>query len=408
MALLPVREAQERLIASLTPLGTERIALGDALGRMLTTDLGAQRTQPPFDASAMDGFAVRFADVKSTPVTLKIVEEIPAGKMPQATIAKGEAARLYTGSPMPNGVDTVVMQEHTTYTNDLTEVTFNEITGEGAHIRKRGNDFADGDVLLTKGTQLNAQHLTLAAAMNCAEVDVAKRPRVAIISSGDELVAVGAKPGPGQIIASNGIGLAAWLTARGAEPIDFGIIPDDVNALTVALTKAAHADLILTIGGASVGAHDHVGDAVKAAGGSIDFWRVAMKPGKPVIVGKVGETPLIGLPGNPASAFVGAEVFVRPALATLAGAPDAMRTPIKVRLATDMGATGSREEYVRARIEPGADGVPLAHPFGRQDSSLMSVLAAANALLVRPADEAPAKAGELVEALYLDGATPLG
>jgi molybdopterin molybdotransferase len=175
-----------------------------------------------------------------------------------------------------------------------------------------------------------------------------------------------------------------------------------VNALTVALTKAAHADLILTIGGASVGAHDHVGDAVKAAGGTIDFWRVAMKPGKPVIVGTVGDTPLIGLPGNPASAFVGAEVFVRPALATLASAPDAIPSRIKVRLAAEMGAAGSREEYVRARIEPGPDGVPLAHPFGRQDSSLMSVLAQANALLVRPTDQDPAKAGELVEALYLD------
>jgi len=372
------------------------------LGRILAEDLAAHRTQPPFDASAMDGFAVRFADVKSLPMTLKIIEEIPAGKMPQITVGKSEAARLYTGSPLPGGADTVVMQEHTTYKDDLTEVTINEIAGDGAHIRQRGNDFDEGDVLLTKGTRLTARHVTLAAAMNCAHIEVAKRPRVAIISSGDELVPVGAKPGPGQIIASNGIGLAAWLTARGAEPIDFGIIPDDVNALTVALTKAAHADLIITIGGASVGAHDHVGDAVKAAGGTIDFWRVAMKPGKPVIVGTVGDTPLIGLPGNPASAFVGAEVFVRPALATLASAPDAITSRIKVRLAAEMGATGSREEYVRARIEPGPDGVPLAHPFGRQDSSLMSVLAQANALLVRPTDQDPAKTGELVEALYLD------
>ncbi len=401
MALLPVREAQERLIKSLTPLGTERITLGKAAGRILAEDLVARRTQPPFDASAMDGFAVRHADVRALPVTLKIVEEIPAGKMPEAKVGAGEAARLYTGSPIPAGADTVVIQEHTTYTDDLSEVTVNEITGEGAHIRAAGNDFSEDDRLLAKGMRLDARAVTLAAAMNCAEVAVAKRPRTAIISSGDELVPVGTAPGPGQIIASNGIGLAVWLAAHGAEARDFGIVPDDVGALTKALTEAAACDLILTIGGASVGAHDHVGEAVQAAGGAIDFWRVAMKPGKPIMVGKVGAAPLIGLPGNPASAFVGAEVFVAPALAALEGAPDPIPAPLRARLAHDMPATGAREEYVRAKLEPGADGVPLAHPFPRQDSSLMTVLAEAGALILRPAGAGPAKAGEMVDALPL-------
>jgi len=401
MSLIPVREAQDRLIQALTALGSERVALANAAGRILAEDLSARRTQPPFDASAMDGFAVRFADVGALPVTLKIVEEIPAGKMPAREVGQGEAARLYTGSPMPPGADTVVIQEHTTYPDDLTEVTVNEITGEGAHIRACANDFAKGDQLLDAGTRLDARHITLAAAMNCAEVPAAKRPRIAIISSGDELVPVGNEPGPGQIIASNGIGLATWLKARGAEPQDFGIVPDDVAALKNALTEARACDLILTIGGASVGAHDHVGDAVKAAGGEIDFWRIRMKPGKPVIVGRVGETPLIGLPGNPASAFVGAEVFVRPALLALEGAPSPIPTPIKVRLAKDLAATRNREEYIRARLIPGEDGVPLATPFARQDSSLMSVLAAANALIVRPVDAPALAAGALVDALDL-------
>jgi molybdopterin molybdotransferase len=403
MALIPVREAQDRLIGSLTPLGTERVALADATGRLLAEGLSAKRTQPPFDASAMDGFAVRFADVENLPVTLKVVDEIPAGKMPSREVGPGEAARLYTGSPVPPGADTVVIQEHTTYPDDLSEVTVGEITGQGAHIRAAGNDFREGDVLLRAGTSLDARSITLAAAMNCEEVTVAKRPRVAIISSGDELVPVGADPGPSQIIASNGIGLSAWLANRGAEPNDLGIVPDDVSALATALSKAAQdCDLILTIGGASVGDHDHVGAAVEKAGGSIDFWRIRMKPGKPVMVGAVSGTPLIGLPGNPASAFVGAEVFVRPALNVLGGVPDPIPSPIKVRLAGDLPATGDRDEFIRARLEPGDDGVLLAHPFARQDSSLMTVLAGAGALLVRAADQGPLETGALVEALLLD------
>lgn len=402
MTLIPVREAQERLIKGLRALGSERVRLQDAANRILAEDLAATRTQPPFDASAMDGFAVRFADVGKLPVTLKIIEEVPAGTMPTQKLGKGEAARIYTGSPVPQGADTVVIQEDTTFPDDLSTVTINDVSGEGAHIRAAGNDFKEGDVLLHEGTRLNARALTLAAAMNCAEVAVVKRPRVAIISSGNELVPVGAKPGPGQIIASNGIGLGAWLTARGAEPDDFGILPDDLNALAVAISRASNADLILTIGGASVGAHDHVADAIRAAGGTIDFWRVRMRPGKPVMVGEVNGTLLIGLPGNPASAFVGAEVFVRPALAALVGDPDPIPMPTLVRLGADMAPGGSRQEYVRAAVEPGLDGVPVAHPFERRDSSLMSVLAGANALLIRPEDAGPAATGDLAKALLLD------
>jgi len=401
MPLIPVREAQERLIKGLKPLGAERVPLRDAANRILAEDLAATRTQPPFDASAMDGFAVRFADVGKLPVTLKIVEEVPAGTMPRAKLGKGEAARLYTGSPVPEGADTVVMQEDTSFPDDLSTVTINEVSSEGAHIRAAGNDFKEGDVLLREGARLNARALTLAAAMNCAEVDVVKRPRVAIISSGDELVPVGAKPGPGQIIASNGFGLAAWLSARGAEPDDFGILPDDLNALAVAISRASNADLILTIGGASVGAHDHVADAIKAAGGTIDFWRVKMRPGKPVMVGEVNGTPLIGLPGNPVSAFVGAEVFVRPALAALMRDPDPIPTPTRVRLGADMAPGGTRQEYVRAAVEPGPDGVPVAQPFERRDSSLMSVLAGANTFLIREVDAPPAKAGDMIDAIQL-------
>ncbi len=402
MALLPVREAQDRMLAKLTPLGPERVTLGHANGRILAEDLAARRTQPPFDASAMDGWAVRYADVTDLPISLKVVEEIPAGAMPRVTVGAGQAARLFTGSPMPEGADTVVMQEDTTYPEDLSALTINAISGEGRHIRKKGLDFETGAVLLHKGRRLLPRHITLAASMNHAELSVTKRPRVAIISSGDELVLPGVEPGPGQIIASNGVGLATLLASWGAEPVDFGIIPDRLDALTGAIKQASEADLVITIGGASVGSHDHVIGAIEGAGGTIDFWRVAMKPGKPVIVGSVGATPLIGLPGNPVSAFVGAEIFVRTALAKLAGEPDPLPASFKVRLAAPMGATTTRQEYVRATLEQTSDGVPLAHPLARQDSSLMSALAQADVLLVRPMESPAAEAGDLVDALGLD------
>ncbi len=402
MALLPVAEAQARLMAMLKPLEPELVTLADSAGRVLAQDLSAKLTQPPFDASAMDGFAVRTADVETIPVDLKVIEEIPAGNMPRREIGTGEAARLFTGSPVPKGADTVIMQENTTYPDDYSSLTINEAPRPGQHIRPRGGDFTVGEVLLKSGTRLLPRHITLAAAMNHDVFQVSHRPRVGVISSGDELLPAGAEPGPGQIIASNGVGLCQSLKHWGAQPRDFGIVADRLAHLTAAIAKASELDLIVTIGGASVGSHDHVIEAIKAAGGTINLWRVAMKPGKPVIIGEVEGTPLIGLPGNPVSAFVAAEIFLRPAVNALSGAPDPFAKPFLVRLASPLPATTTREVYTRATLEPGADGVPVATPLRKQDSSMLSALSQADILLRRPLDSPAAEAGDLVEGFSFD------
>ena len=401
MALLPVKKAQAKLLAMIRPLAPETVTLADADGRILVQDVSAKLTQPPFDASAMDGFAVRAADVETVPADLKVVEEIPAGHIATREIGPGEAARLFTGSPVPQGADTVIMQEDTTYPEDYSSLTINEAPRPGQHIRPRGGDFTTGETLLKAGTRLLPRHITLAAAMNHDVLQVSHRPRVGVISSGDELLPAGTEPGPGQIIASNSIGLCQSLKQWGAHPTDFGIVKDRLADLTSAIARASELDLIVTIGGASVGSHDHVIDAIKGAGGTIELWRVAMKPGKPVILGEVEGTPLIGLPGNPVSAFVAAEIFLRPAVNALSSAKPFAK-PFLVRLATDLPATTTRETYTRATLAPGEDGVPVATPLRKQDSSMLSALSQADVLLKRPLDSPAAAAGDLVEAFSFD------
>ncbi len=401
MSLLPVAEAQARLLKALTPTPHETVALIEADQRYLSEDLSAKRTQPPFDGSAMDGFAVRAADCASVPSTLKVIEEIPAGKMPTKALGAGDAARLYTGSPIPAGTDAIVIQENTTYPDDLSSVTINKTPDLGQHIRKAGLDFRKGDTLLHAGQQLRPRHIALAAAMNHARLPVHARPRVAIISNGDELVPPGTEPGPGQIIAVNAIGLSAMVRRWGGEPLDAGLIPDDLGALAKAIEGAKNADLIVTIGGASVGTHDHVQDAIFHAGGSIDFWRIAMKPGKPLMVGKVGQASIIGLPGNPVSAMVGAELFLRPAIAALQGAPDPLPHARIGVIAHALPATTRRQEYIRAELKE-IDGQASLQPVAKQDSSALAALASADCLIIRPPNAPEAVPGAALPYLPLD------
>ncbi len=399
MSLLPVAEAQALLLAGLAPIYREEVTLQDAAGRTLDSDHAARVNQPPHDLSAMDGFAVRATDCTSVPVTLPVKIYLPAGEMPAWDLKPGEAARVFTGSVMPKGADSVVIQEDTTYTDK--SVTVNEAPKPGRHVRKAGMDFKTGDVLLRAGTRLSYRHVALAAAMNLPTLNVHACPDVAIISSGSELVAPGATPAPGKIIASNGIALAAAVRQWGGAPQDSGIIPDDPGALKKALFRAAGADLIVTSGGASVGDFDYVQEAILANGGTIDFWRIAMKPGKPLMVGKLGRATVIGLPGNPVSALVCAELFLRPAIAALMGRPDPLPKPRIGVAATALPTTTTRQEYIRARSEI-RDGAVHLTPTTNQDSSALSALAAADSLIIRPKESPEIAPGAPIQYLPLD------
>lgn len=399
MALLPVAEAQARLLALLSPIYREEIPLGEAVDRVLDGDLAAKRTSPPHDLSAMDGFAVRSADCADIPATLKIIEGVPAGIMPTRTLGPGEATRLFTGSVAPEGADAIVIQENTTYTDET--VTVNEAPRSGQHIRKAGMDFREGDVLMQAGTRLSHRHIALAAAMNQPVLNLFAKPTVAIVSTGSELVPPGADPGPGQIIASNGVALAAAVQCWGGHVDDKGIVADDFEALKHTLFRSCAADLIVTSGGASVGDHDLVQQVILDLDGTIDFWRIAMKPGKPLMVGTLGRAVVIGLPGNPVSALVCAELFLKPALAALTGQPNPIPSPLKGRLTGALPATTTRQEYVRAAREI-RDGEVWLTPTANQDSSALAALAVADALIVRPPESPESGQGTAVDYLPLD------
>ncbi len=382
MALLPVAEALERLLDRVERLPGEAVALKDAGGRILAEDVVALRTQPPFDASAMDGYAVRAADIATVPARLTVTGAAPAGRRFAGTLGPGEAVRIFTGAPVPEGADTVLLQEDANRIDETT-VEALEATARGRHIRRAGLDFAEGDLLLTGGRELDPAALSLAAAGNHPRLAVVKKPLVAVLATGSELVAPGSEVGPDQIVASNGFGIAALARADGADILDLGIVPDERPAIASAVAKAreAGADIIVTLGGASVGEHDLVRETLSDAGMELDFWKIAMRPGKPLMVGSFGATRVLGLPGNPVSSLVCAHLFLRPLIARLAGrdhAPD-LRPAI---LGADMRENDQRQDYVRASALPTGDGL-VATPFEVQDSSMLTTLAAANALIVR-------------------------
>ena len=397
--MIPVAEAIARVLAEAQPLPAEMVSLGDGLGRVLAEDLASRRTQPPAAVSAMDGYAVRAEDVARTPAELRIVAEIAAGAAWTGEVGQGEAARIFTGAPVPDGADAIVIQEDCERSGDL--VSVREAAKAGAFVRPAGLDFAEGDVLLRAGRRLNSRDIGLAAAMNRPWLPVARRPRVALLATGDEIALPGEPLGPQQIVSSSGPGLGALVAEAGGVPISLGVAEDSVDSLRARAAGAEGADILVTMGGASVGEHDLVQEALAADGLEVDFWRIAMRPGKPLMFGRMGGSLVLGLPGNPVSAFVCALLFLRPLIDAMLGLPAGPPAREPARLGTDLAANDRREDYLRARLAPDGEGLPVATPFARQDSSMLARFVEADALLVRAPHAPPASAGDLVEIIRL-------
>jgi molybdopterin molybdotransferase len=399
--VISVEEALSRLLEPLEPLPPEQVSIVDALGRVLAEDVAARRTQPPFAVSAMDGYAVRAEDVSTVPVELRIVAEVPAGAGFGGHVGAGETARIFTGAPLPAGTDTIVIQEDTEREGDRVRVL--EGAPRGRYVRREGLDFGEGDVLLRAGRRLTARDIGLLAAMNRPWLFVHRRPRIGILSTGDEIVMPGDPIGPHQIVSSNSLALSAFVTACSGMPVSAGNAPDDPEALRRIAAATSGVDLLVTTGGASVGEHDLVRDALATDGLELDFWQIAMRPGKPLMVGRYRGTPMLGLPGNPVSTLVCALLFLKPALDRLSGvAPSAEAIPT-ARLGVALAKNDRRQDYLRSRLARAADGTLEVFPFEVQDSSMMRLLAAADCLVVRPPDAPSIAAGATVPILPFPG-----
>ncbi len=403
-ALLSVADALARVLDGAEPLPAETAPLVEACGRVLASDLAALRTQPPQDLSAMDGYAVRAASVATLPATLRIVGEVAAGHPFDGTVGEGEAARIFTGGVTPPGADTIVIQENTTRNGDVVTVTAGSAP-PGRHIRGAGLDFKEGTVLLAEGRLLTARDLMLAAAMNHPTVPVHRRPKVAVLGTGDELKPPGSLTAPGEIIYSNGFALMALARAEGADVINLGIVPDRIEATVAAIRRARteNADVLLTSGGASVGDYDLVQKGLAAEGLQLSFWRVALRPGRPMMHGRLGSTQVLGLPGNPVSAFVCAVLFLVPLIRRLSGRSDSEPRSESARLGCDLGANDERADYMRATLTEAHDG-PIAMPVPVQDSSMIAALAKADCLIIREPFAPAIKAGGRVAILRLTSA----
>ena len=401
MALMPVTAALSAVLAGAEPLPEEMVALDAAHHRVLAHDVAALRTQPPQAMSAMDGYAVRSADASSVAARLKVIGEVAAGRPFQKTVGKGEAVRIFTGGVVPEGADAIIIQEDTVVEGG--GITITEAAIAGRHLRPAGVDFRKGDVLLTRGTHLTDRDLSLTAGMNYAELPVRRRPKVAILATGDELVMPGSNPGPGQIVYSNGYALRALARQEGAETIDLGIAADSVEATTLGIRRArdSGADILITTGGASVGDHDLVKQSLEAEGVAMAFWRIAMRPGKPMMHGRLGTLRVIGLPGNPVSAYVCGFLFLVPLIRALSGRTDIHHARETALLGRDVAGNDMREDYLRARLEVRKDGELVATPVDHQDSSLVANLAAARALVIRPPFAPAARAGSGCDILRL-------
>jgi molybdopterin molybdotransferase len=390
---MPVADALAAVLAGAEPLPEEMVALDAAYHRVLARDAAALRTQPPQAMSAMDGYAVRAADAAQKGARLKVIGEVAAGRPFDRKIGPGETARIFTGGVIPEGADAIVIQEDTSVDGD--RITISEAAVPGRHIRSAGIDFREGEVLLAKGTRLTDRDLSLAASMNYPELAVRRRPRVALLATGDELVMPGATPGPGQIIYSNSYALRALARAEGAETIDLGIAADTLEATRDGIRRArdSGAGILVTTGGASVGDHDLVKRALEAEGVTMAFWRIAMRPGKPMMHGRLDGMRVIGLPGNPVSSYVCGMLFMVPLIRLLSGRTDIAHVTETALLGRDLGTNDQREDYLRARLQVRADGALIATPVDHQDSSLLANLAAAKALVIRPPFAPAAAAG---------------
>ncbi|MGE0667443.1 MAG: gephyrin-like molybdotransferase Glp [Sphingomonadales bacterium] len=400
--MIAVDEALERIVARCLLMPSESVALTEAAGRVLAADVAARRTQPPFDVSAMDGYAVRAGDVGSVPCVLRVVGHAPAGDAFDGSVGAGEAVRIFTGGPVPAGANAVVLQEDTQPGEGTVTVT--EAAGLGQHIRRAGIDFREGDILLRDGRVLTPGTVGLLAAMGVPWADVRRKPRVALLATGDELVRPGETVGPNQIVSSNSVALKALVERHGGIATDLGIARDDERSLRAMVEGARGADILVTIGGASVGDHDLVKRVLAGVGLEIDFWKIALRPGKPLIFGRMDGALMLGLPGNPVSAMVCGLLFLVPMIRAMLGVRPVELPREQALLGCDLPANRDRQDYMRASLERG-DGrsMPVATPFRTQDSSMISLFANAGALVVRPPHAPAANDGDMVEILPLDG-----
>jgi molybdopterin molybdotransferase len=403
-AMISVAEALARVLASAPkPLAAESVAIEAALGRTLANDLYALRTQPPFANSAMDGYALRAADTAQAPARLRVIGESAAGRAFSGALGANQAVRIFTGAPMPEGADSVLIQENAERDGDFLIVKAREAPRH--NVREAGIYFVEGELLLPAGRRLSPRDLALAAAANHPTVAAPRRPRVAVLATGDELVRPGAALGPSQIVASNNYAIAGIVAACGAESIDLGIAADEMGALARSFRRAQEieADVLVTLGGASIGDYDLVQRALVDAGLELGFWRIAMRPGKPLMQGRLGAMRVLGLPGNPVSAIVCATLFLAPLLRALVGDPSAGADASELAACgSDIGANDMRQDYLRARLAIDARGGLIATPFTNQDSSLVKLLAQAQCLLIRPPHAPPAKRGEACRIVRLD------
>ena len=401
MALMPVADALAAVLDGAEPTPLEMVALDQAYHRVLARDVAALRTQPPQAMSAMDGYAVRAADADRAQTTLKVIGEVAAGRPFDRALQPGDAARIFTGGVIPDGADSVVIQEDTIADGD--RVTITEAAAPGRHIRPAGIDFQEGAVLLKAGRRLSDRDLSLAASMNHPELPVHRRPKVALLATGDELVMPGHTLGPGQIVYSNGYALRALARAEGAQAIDLGVAADTVAATTAGIRRAreADADILVTTGGASVGEHDLVKQSLEAEGVTMAFWRITMRPGKPMMHGRSGNMRVIGVPGNPVSSYVCALLFLVPLIRRLSGLANVQQRRETALLGRDVPTNDQREDYLRARLEERADGTLIATPVSHQDSSLLGFLSTAQALVIRPPFAPAAAAGSVCSILRL-------
>jgi molybdopterin molybdotransferase len=398
---MPVADALAAILGGSEPLDEEMTTLDSAHLRTLSRDVAARRTQPPQAMSAMDGYAVRAADAGQVNARLKVIGEVAAGRPFDRALGEGEAARIFTGGVIPYGADAVVIQEDTVAEGNTVTVT--EAAIAGRHIRLAGVDFRQGDVLLKAGNRLTDRDLSLAASMNYPELPVRRRPRVALLATGDELVMPGNEPGPGQIVYSNGYALRALMRSEGAETIDLGVAADTMASTTAGIRAArdAKADILVTTGGASVGDHDLVKKALDAEDVAMAFWKIAMRPGKPMMHGRLGAMRVIGVPGNPVSSYVCTFLFVVPLIRALLGNTRLHHRRESALLGRDLGPNDVREDYLRAVIEARADGTLVANPVDKQDSSLLANLARSQGLVIRAPFAPAARAGSTCEILRL-------
>jgi molybdopterin molybdotransferase len=396
--MISVDEARLRMLRDLSPTPAEIVPLADSWNRVTSSPVTARLTQPPADVSAMDGYALRAAD-GTLGATLTVIGAAPAGHPFAGTVGPGEAVRIFTGSVVPQGADAILLQEDATA--EGRSVTIREAVTAGRHIRRAGQDFSAGDAVIPAGRRLTARDVGLAAAANYPWLAVHRRPRVAILATGDEIALPGEPIPPGGIVSSNSHALAALVRACGGEPMVLPVASDDRAAIGAVADAVAGMDLLVTTGGASVGEHDLVVESLGARGLSVDFWKIAMRPGKPLMFGRLGPVAVLGLPGNPVSSLVCAILFLVPMLDRLSGLPGAAPAATTVRLGVAVPANDVRADHLRATLTPGEDGMPVATPFAQQDSAMLRRLALADALVLRPPHAPALPAGAEAPAILL-------